>query len=523
MTSHRAGVVSLIAAVVALSVTAAAPVSAAKPAPSDAPLAVTLVDRAGVNIDLDSSGVEISRVAPTPLAKDPFATPTNPDDVGFRPLFVGPAESLPTTVEVVSRSSTGKVLDTLRSVPLREITCPPNSGTGVICATTVPLRLVLDDVDRTHPLVIDRSMKGELEGHVSVATSERELFTARVLGPRSTPVGAIDHLRGTVRVVLVRDRPGGAPPFGADEATAIGLARIQIAHTNMIWGQCGIDFGPADKADIKVIDPPQGHMIAVGCDLGSPASGGEIKLLVDKKEIKVSTHPGDSPRNIARDLERAIETAGFRAQVSENARIGPGALATTDLVVRRRTGGALAHVTVPDGAKASSDPTLNVCIGRVDPSDGLQHFSDVDAVAGSLEERSLLKAIDDGDPTTIEVVFVTSFSTGGRIGESFIRGDRSSLTNMMIVDRAGVRADQVSFALAHELGHVLLDVPGHSDDYGLDTPTRLMDSDSADATVFGPRRLTAAECARAVRQSGPVAPTPLLRPWTPSAPKKNRP
>ena len=67
--------------------------------------------------------------------------------------------------------------------------------------------------------------------------------------------------------------------------------------------------------------------------------------------------------------------------------------------------------------------------------------------------------------------------------------------------------------LAHELGHVLLDLPGHPDDFGVDRPSDLMDADAADPSIFGPRRLSSAECERAVRQSGPGAAVPLLEPW----------
>jgi hypothetical protein len=60
---------------------------------------------------------------------------------------------------------------------------------------------------------------------------------------------------------------------------------------------------------------------------------------------------------------------------------------------------------------------------------------------------------------------------------------------------------------------VLMDLPGHPDDYGVDTPTQLMDSDGSDASPFGPRRLTLEECARVVRQAGPGARVPLLEDW----------
>jgi hypothetical protein len=60
---------------------------------------------------------------------------------------------------------------------------------------------------------------------------------------------------------------------------------------------------------------------------------------------------------------------------------------------------------------------------------------------------------------------------------------------------------------------VLLDMPGHPDDYGVDTPTQLMDSDASDASPYGPRRLTVEECARMVRESGPNGRVPLLTDW----------
>jgi len=125
----------------------------------------------------------------------------------------------------------------------------------------------------------------------------------------------------------------------------------------------------------------------------------------------------------------------------------------------------------------------------------------------------LLKAIADDDPSTIDVLVLPYFVTIGRIGESFVDAAGLGVRNAIIVDRAGVRAGARSFALAHELGHVLLQVAGHPDDFGSDLPTSLMDADAADSSIFGPRRLSVAECERAVLQSGPGAPLPLLEPW----------
>jgi hypothetical protein len=111
------------------------------------------------------------------------------------------------------------------------------------------------------------------------------------------------------------------------------------------------------------------------------------------------------------------------------------------------------------------------------------------------------------------VFIVPSFSGSGRIGESFIDPPGASVQNVVIVDRAALRLGARSFALAHELGHVLLDLPGHPDDFGVDSPNRLMDADATDASIFGPRRLTLSECEQALRQSAFGAPIPLLRPW----------
>jgi hypothetical protein len=179
----------------------------------------------------------------------------------------------------------------------------------------------------------------------------------------------------------------------------------------------------------------------------------------------------------------------------------------------RDAGGKLSTLSQWGNTKLSSDPTLSACIGEVALGDGLSHFDDLDAVSGTLEERTLVKAYADEDPTTIDVFVIPSFARTGRIGESFIDMDGSGIQNVVIVDRAAVRAGSRSYALAHEIGHVLLDLPGHPDDFGVDRPWELMDADAADATAFGPRRLSREDCKRAILQSGPGAPVRLLAPW----------
>ena len=314
---------------------------------------------------------------------------------------------------------------------------------------------------------------------------------------------------------LVRLSPGGSPPIGGTDSAAVELGKDEIRTTSGLWGQCGVHFGAAKDLDVQVVDPPPPYLLAVGCDLGLPASGGRLRFSVDKKRLEVKTKAGQTPTQVADSVAAAVRRAGFTVAVSANARIAPGALRTADVLVRHADG---RWATISAGADLSDDPTLDVCLGEVDLSDGLTHFTDFDAVAGTVEERSLIKAFDDGDPTTIEVLVIPSFSRTGRIGESFIYADGGSVRNAVIIDRAGIRAGARSFALAHEIGHILLDMPGHPDDYGVDSPSSLMDADAADPTIFGPRRLSVSECERALRQSGPSAPVPLLSAWPLYAP-----
>lgn len=464
-------------------------------------------DAAGKDVDMARSHASIERTAPERADNGGPAAAPDPDALRF--IFAASAGEVPQGLMVVSSDPSGAKLDVLE-VSTSAVSCP--SGMGPVCRTTPLLRVVADDIDRSHPLVRDRSIRGEVGGKLVFLHGGRPVGGIRVGGPRQTPAGPIERLRGKLRLILVRDRPKGSPPFGVDEAGAKSLARRQLALANALWGQCGIHFGPESEADVRLVDPPPTYLLALGCDLGFPSSGGEIRVRADGRDVRAELRPKMTPRAAARVVARAFDVAGFSARISENARIEPGADGTADVLVRRHDG-QLALLEPPNDGRTSTDATMTACIGGVDLTDGLDHFVDVDAPAGTIEERALVKAFDDSDQATIRVFMIPSFAGGGRIGESFIYADRSSVRNVVIEDRAGVRADRASFALAHELGHVLLDMPGHPDDYGVDVPTLLMDSDAADPSAFGPRRLTLAECARALRESGPSALVPMLSRW----------
>jgi hypothetical protein len=460
-------------------------------------------------VDFTSSHASFQRTPPDRV--DNVSQRTDDPDA-LRYLVVGHAQDLPDHLRIESRAEDGSRIDELRRAKLVDVPCPAGLPSGLSCRSTWPIRVVADAVDQAHPLVMDRSIRGVLGGGL-VLHAGAVAQQIRIGGPRMTRHGAIRRLRGTLRLTIPRTWAGGAPSLDSRAAVAVEMARAQFLGADALWAQCGVTFGTPGADSIRVIDPPPPFLLAVGCGLGLPSSGGQVRLLVDGKPLEMVVEPGWTPEQVARRLAREIEAKGMRVERSSNARTGPGAFPVMDLLVYRH-GDTPARLSAAGSDRVSTDPTMPVCVGRVDLAQGLRHFLDVDSMAGTLEERSLLKWLDDRDPGTLDAVFIPSFGGGGgRIGESFIGNDRSSLRNLVLVDRAGVAASKASHTLAHELGHVLLDVPGHPDDYGLDQPTLLMDADAAIASAFGPRRLLVSDCERMWRQSGPGASVVLLRPW----------
>ena len=419
----------------------------------------------------------------------------------------------PPSPHISTRRSSGALLDALADPALVAWPCPPGEGTGS-CWATLPLRLSPDRLERDYPAVRERSLEAELGGELQVEAAGRALGAWRGSAPHSPLFADVDRLSLRLRVRVLRLSAGGAPAVGTDTASAIAIARAEVQAANKLWAQCGIDLNGPAGPEMQVVDPPPIELIAVGCDAGLPASGGQLSLRVQGHRLRVSSHAGEPPLVVAERLARAIRGLGLNAQVGLNQRTSAGASGAVDVLVR---GLQASPVSISADADASvplsTDPTLGVCLGEVDLGNGLSHFVESDAAAGTLEERALVKAFDDGDPTTIEVFIVPSFDQSGRIGESFIDDDGAGIQNTVIIDRAALRAGPRSYALAHELGHILLDMPGHPDDYGVDQSSSLMDSDASDASVFGPRRLSLAECERVLRESGPKARVPLLSPW----------
>lgn len=468
------------------------------------------LDDSGARVDMVESHASLSRTLPRSLL--PKEDRALSDGDALRWMVMGPRAGMPEEISLVSMAADGRPLDALEHVRLHPTPCPSGASPGLECRKTEAIRAATDGLERAHPRALERSLHAEVGGRLIVFSLGLKAASIRVGGPRHTRLGPLGRYRARLRVRVLRTGPGGGVSVGWDVAGGIEIARQEVANASALWGQCGIQFGDPSELDVEIVEPPPPHLFAVGCGLGLPASGGKLALRVGERHLEIITQAGASPARVAEAVASRIRRAGFRVVLSPNPREGFAANASVDVLVRSSRGKYVPLDVLPrDGAGA--EPSLEICLGAVNLTDGLSHFTDADAAAGTLEERALLKAIADDDPTTIDVLFLPYFVTVGRIGESFVDAAGLGVRNAIIVDRAGVRAGARSFALAHELGHVLLQVAGHPDDFGSDLPTSLMDADAADSSIFGPRRISVEECERAILQSGPGAPLPLLEPW----------
>jgi hypothetical protein len=463
---------------------------------------IRVLDFRGDRLDLASLQASLSRTLPEELGSIP-----GPDRDALRFLLVGPPDSSLEALEVLTLSAEGRPLDVLVNFSAEPVTCPEGVAPELVCRQTRPLRLVGDLLTRNHPSLKQRSLRAEVGGTLRIALGGHKLAEIPVGGPRRLDGTPLGRLRARLRVLVLRARQGGAPALGGSDAGARQLMQQELASAAAIWGQCGVDFGSSGKPSIEIVEPPTTQLLSVGCGLGQAASGGSLRLQSGRKSVVLATHVGESPMSVALRLSTVLAASGKAPRVFENQRAAGDALPSADVLLdgprkwQRAAAGPL-----------SSDPTLPLCLGQVDLSDGVTHFGDSDAFVGTLEERALLRAFDDGDPGTVEVLVVPELDGGQRIGESFIVSPGSSLSNSVIIDRSAISAGARSFALAHELGHVFLAMPGHPDDYGVDQSWSLMDADVADGTIFGPRHLSLADCERAVTQTGPASLTPVLQP-----------
>lgn len=377
------------------------------------------------------------------------------------------------------------------------------------------VRLVGDDVDRTARGVAGQVLKVGLRDQVRIVYPGPlgEVRQALRVGRPGSEDGPRSARRAVLRAVVLRAYPGGPPVIGVDDLSALRIVRDELALANEIWLQCHLSFGPPSEMAIEIVDPPGTSLLSVGDGDGLPARGGAIQFRVDGQAIGPLQIPaGATPLDTALRLSQALRAAGFAAQVTVNPPAVFGAGPSADVLVRRGNG-ELARVEAVPGLPLSGDPLQRISIGSVDLGDGLEEFDNMTATSGTLEERTLIKALSDDDPASIELFIVNRFAHGTRQGEAFIAASSGPVLNSVVLDRNGLRQRKTAWTLAHELGHVLLNQPLHPDNVGADVPSLLMDSDNNRGTVHGPKRLTPAECLRVRHEAGLRASPPLIVPY----------
>ncbi|MDB4992750.1 MAG: hypothetical protein JWM74_182, partial [Myxococcaceae bacterium] len=299
-------------------------------------LGVGLRDGPQKDVDLAREHASLQRTPPERVEGGPEARYEDPD--ALRAVVTVPdaagASAQPPSLTVESIAASGASLDQLQKIAVEPFAC----GKGVRCFATAPLRFVVDDVDRTHPVVDKRSVRAEVGGAIVLRIAGRKQ-AIRVAGPRASAVGPIGRLRATLRPIVTRISHGGAPAIGGNDAGAVATLRTELALASAMWGQCGVTFGPAQSLDVKVVDPPPPHLIAFGDDLGLPATGGgEVRVRADGKLLVVPIAARATADRVARDFAAAAVKAGLTAIVSPNARITPGATGSVDVSLRRPDG-----------------------------------------------------------------------------------------------------------------------------------------------------------------------------------------
>ncbi|HEY2366628.1 MAG TPA: hypothetical protein VGH87_09590, partial [Polyangiaceae bacterium] len=146
---------------------------------------VAMRDEAGKKVDLAKSHASLERMPPAP------SSPQDTD--ALRAVLELPDGSNDLDATVESYSASGVKLDALAHVALAPTPCPETIA-NVHCLETAPLRFVVDDVDRAHPLVVDRSLRSEVGGAIVVRSGGRKQ-AIRVLGPRASDVGPIGRYK----------------------------------------------------------------------------------------------------------------------------------------------------------------------------------------------------------------------------------------------------------------------------------------------------------------------------------------
>lgn len=476
---HRGALRHLVAAALAASLLVAH--GPATPA-SQERFRVRWVDAGGAELSPDTDALSV--ISPVAAHGD-----ADTDRARFRVLVdAAPGRPLVRLGLASVDGTSGRVRDRLRWVVLRR------DGEGHLA--TPWLVLVSNAGDRSSPQLAGRALRVALGDLVEarVRRGGGRAVVHRI--PVGRPPGE-DHPRSIrqlrLRVTVLRTESGGPPIVGGDLTGARDVIAHQVAVIDEVLAACGIRAGPAEAVEIVVVDPPGPCLLSVGGRTGLPSAGGEVRLVVDGERLgPLRVGSGYAPVETARFLAHAIEDAGYTVDLTINARMPSAAFPTADVLVRRADG-SLAELGVWREEPLTTDSMQELAIGAVRLDDGLEPYGANDIAAGTLEERTLVKALAGGDPSAVEIFVISRFTGLQKQGESFVRANRSSMRNAAIVDWRALERARQAYTLAHELGHVLLDDLEHPDTHGDRRPFLLMHSRSASA-VGGPMRVTPVQC-----------------------------
>ncbi|MCP4675651.1 MAG: hypothetical protein GY854_09135 [Deltaproteobacteria bacterium] len=429
-----------------------------------------------------------------------FSRPPHPDaKVSEDPsrfrlrVFGAPSRPLVRVSLLSVDTETGRVRDRLE---LRSFAADKN---GALVAPWIVL--VTNMQDRSASEFAGFSLMARLGDRIEA----RARIGGATSGTWTIPVGQAESQgsprRLRLHVVVLKQFAGGLPLAGGSSRGARAVMRHQVEVLGEVLAQCTIEPVVLTDASIDISDPPGACLLAVGERFGLPSAGGEVRLMVDGVRLgpwKIGS--GYSPQETARLLSHHLSDAGFRVELSNNRKAPDHALATSDILVRRADG-SLAEMSPWPDRPLSTDSRQSLEIGIVNLAGGINAYDENAASSGTLEERTLIKALSDTDDRTVDVFVVNHFSSRvGKQGESFIRAGESSLKNAVVIDLNALGRARQSYTLSHEIGHVLLDDLGHPDTRGDNRTWLLMHSNSSSA-VGGPRRLTAKECERIHRVS----------------------
>ncbi|MDD5308291.1 MAG: hypothetical protein PHU25_13295 [Deltaproteobacteria bacterium] len=438
------------------------------------PIKIRWLDASGAAIDPPSGGIGFWRPG------DPDDE-VGKDDGAFRIEISGVPRGARVRVRLASLAPDGAgTRDTLEVANVK--------ATASDRASTPFLVLVADADDRNAPRLAGKALRAALgdviEARVAVEDAPESVFCTTAGGPLR------ERRRLKIRATILRASRGGIPIVGGDENGARAVMTYELRVLGEVLAQCAI--APVD-AGFDVVDPPGPCLLAVGERFGMPSSGGEIRVQVDGRRLGPwRVPPGLTPLETARELGRRLVETGFLAEASENARLANAAHGTADVLVRRHDG-TLARIEPWAKRPLTTDRSQSLSIGEVRLDDGLTACRDDDARVGTLEERTLVKALAGGGSEALELFVAGRFAGASKQGESFVRSSGSSLKDVVILDLPALARARQSFTLSHEVAHVLLDDLGHPDDRGDARPFLLMNS-FASSAVNGPKRLTAADC-----------------------------